>query len=199
METTVRMFETAEGALPAQVVDADELPVAENPEVGQIVAVYSRGRYRAVKVTKVGPKRLQVTYTTEGARDTAIKIAQINRTASVDREIAHGLELAADYRQKADAIDAGEIGPDDRDAGCIVGYRATAEEREAKIAQWRAEYPAQLREWADAYEAKSAGSEWAEGAYRSAAEFDGKPFEQRVVEHTHTTTKSVKREEVYAL
>lgn len=208
MKTTeIPTVATTEGTLPVYTFAREHgLPVATDPQVGDIVAVFSRGRYRAVKVAKVGPKRLTVVYTTQGALDTAAEIAQISYTAQHDANKANYDAIATRYRAEADMIEALNIevtehypvGDDRRWTPVVnlpVEYKRLAREdlnprsdRETIIRD-----PATLREWADA------PSRYTDEARAEAQAQDSVPYATRMINATHVTTKSVKREDVYAI
>jgi hypothetical protein len=198
--SSITTYETIEGVLPAQVLDAENLPAVDTLYEGMTIAFHSRGRYRAAKVTKIGPKRVTAIYTTEGAHTDAIKIAGINRVAVVRGRQRHDLDLAVEYRAKADAIDAGQVDPDTKGSGAVLVFLKSEDERAEKIAEWRATYPTQLREWAESMEtANDEDGETFKQRLAQAEAEDAVPFAQRVIEATNITSKTVKRDEVFAV
>lgn len=83
--------------LPATAVPEDRMtaePITEIAE-GDLVVVFSRGTYRLAKVTKLGPKRITVIYTTQGAWTEAQKIADHLRSLS-DESIEHRFDYLRD-------------------------------------------------------------------------------------------------------
>lgn len=200
--TTIPTFPTTEGDLPAFVFPADhDLPIAETVEVGQIVAFFSRGRYRAAKVVKVTAKRVTAIYTTQGARDDAEKIAQIDYTARAQANVEHARRNAERYRAWAALIESGKLAPSEGFVP-IASLPAEAQALEAQESSRNASrttivWPAaKYIGWAEACEATVAA---APTTLAKAAEQDAMPFADRVREATYVTTKSVKRGEVFAV
>lgn len=179
MNALIQTYETPEGVLPAQVVDAENLPVVDTLYEGMTVAFYSRGRYRAAKVVKIGPKRVTAIYTTEGALKTAEKIASISEVRRVRVEQQQQQTYAAEYRATAEQIRTGQPQAEARHA------RFDAEQYD----EWAASSEAAADETTPEFQAKLAAAE---------AE-DAKPFAQRVVEHMAVTSKAVKRDEVFSI
>lgn len=203
MSTTlmsITEYETSEGLLPAFVLPKGHaLDVAADPQVGDLVAIYSRGRHRAARVTRRGPKRVTVAYTTEGARTDAERIAAINYEVRVRGEAARAREAAADYAQRADAIDAGTVDPEERNSGCHL-YGLVGQDRAAAVAAWRQTYPTRLREWAA--DSAARGDEFGEIFLDRLAEArrqDSIVAKQRIIDATHVTSKSVPLAEVFAV
>ena len=136
--TELELFDTS---IPCSDDTRSFEPVPELIEIGDLVAIYSRGRERVARVTKVGPKRVTAEYTTRGAVDEAQRIAggfSISR-AQADIE---GYEARAD---EYEALAAGR--PDDEwieqgaysritAAGLrkhVTSYRRSAARRRAEI------------------------------------------------------------------
>lgn len=86
------MFETTQ--LPAARVDEarfnELLPVPADTEVGDLVVVYSRGSYRLALVEKLGPKRISVVYTTEGALKESGKVYAMYTTPGYTEQMVAG-------------------------------------------------------------------------------------------------------------
>jgi hypothetical protein len=194
--TTLPTIETTEGPLPAFVFPAGhELPVAENVQVGDIVATYTRGRYRAVQVTKVGPKRATVVYTTEGAHAEALRIADIDYTAQSLSAADSARRNADRYARWAELLESGVLEASDGFvpiASLPAEAQALARTDGMNAAQTTIVYPTeQWREWeADSRERAEAYGEG--GAhYLEAVTKDAVPVAERIVNATHVTTKSV--------
>src|SRR4051812_8047459 len=83
--------------LPAQAVPESALgSKVSDPQVGDVVVVYSRGANRMAQVTKVGPKRVEVVYTTKGAWDQAQKIYENYMTPGyVEQQASYAAKSAA--------------------------------------------------------------------------------------------------------
>lgn len=188
-------------ALPATVIDAataEALPVHENPAVGDTVVTHTRGRYRLARVTKVGPKRVAVEYTTAGAWTEAAKAGSYSRVERIHASNAHSAKLAARYRLMADLIDRLGITPtEDRKPSFVALSSLPAEYAKLDAANgtngarttivWK---PETLREWADAADAAVVDNT---AKLEEAAAYDAKPLAERIAEHVHVTTKSVPR------
>jgi hypothetical protein len=161
--------------LPARFLDEGEYgstPLAlEDIEVGQHVAVHSRGKVREVRVSKIGRKNVTIEYVTQGGIKEAHKIAEMDNVARVRRQIASDLDTAAEYHEQADAISAGRV---------QAPPYADAE---------------QYRRWADDLTDES---KHAERLAKAEAE-DAVPYEQRVVNATSVTGKTVPATSVFPL
>lgn len=192
--------------LPVAVIDADvaqSLPVEPDPTEGQLVIIFSRGRYRLARVTKVGPKRVTAEYTTPGAINTAYEIASTNREALAYRSIASLERIIARYTRMAELIDT---------LGIEITDNRPVGEKFVPLASLPAEYAkldaesgtngsrstivrssADLRKWADNAR-QSIESEQAK--LDSAKAYDALPLNERAAKHVHMTTKTVGREQV---
>jgi hypothetical protein len=189
-------------ALPATVIDTDTaeaLPVHENPAVGDTVVTHTRGRYRLARVTKVGPKRVAVEYTTAGAWDTAAKAGSYSRVERIHADNKRAADLAKNYRDTADVIERLNIEPtDDKPLAekwvpimsLPLEYRKLERYPYRSNAEIIVYSPKQLREWADDCDARIIA---ATAALEEAAAYDAKPLADRIAEHVHVTTKSVPR------
>lgn len=165
--------------LPATAVPETALTAepVEDPKVGDLVVIYSRGANRLAEVTKVGPKRVEVVYTTKGAWDTAIKThAGLTSAAYLTGwERSYTKTFGSNYDfavRESDPATAKYTGPDGH-----VKYRAKveAETRDEYVARHVAEHRADR-------EAKAA-----------------RAHEIGVKGHVHVTTKSVPRDKVFGL
>jgi hypothetical protein len=207
-QTEIPTFPTTEGDLPAFVFPADhELPVAETVEPGRVVAIYSRGRYRAARVVKVGPKRAQVRYTTVGAREAAETVASIDRVAQVKAARRYDAATRERYLAWAETIErlafeptAGRPGYDAFVPISSLPVELQELERQSgsrNAARTTIVYsPAQYREWAAAL----AGSAERDPERLAAAAVEmARPAAERIADATHVTTKSVALGEVYAV
>lgn len=194
--------------LPIGRISADDfeaMTVPADPKVGDVVYTHSRGSYRKVRVAKVGPKRLTVEYTTDGAIKTAESIAEQSRLAAAKRDFAHAVKTAARYRKMANVMEAHGMEPTNERDGwdafvkldtLPAEFAALDSESGTNAARSTVVYPAaQYREWADNQDARATKYE---ASFADAAEYDALPFATKVAQHVHMTTKNVKREDVRA-
>lgn len=207
MSATIPTVKTAEGEFPSFYYsrgrEPSDLQVAENPQVGDLVLTHSRGNYRAVKVIKVGPKRVQVAYTTEGAVTEAQRIAEVNHVALFERNRAHALQVADRYERQAKLIEdlsievtEGRKYPEDP----FVPLASLPREYALLDAEGGTNYarstivhsPEQLRAWA-----QSNRESYGEDKRAAAEAKDAVPFLERFEQAIHVTTKSVPREKVF--
>lgn len=184
--TSIPTVQTANGELPVFVFPVDhELPVAEQVEVGDTIAFFSRGRFRAAKVVKVTAKRVTAEYTTQGAYDEAVKAAQFSHEGYLLRQAAHSRKMATEHLATADLIESGR--PVDRHVARSIERHGVG-------------YAAMLREWArNADAAGDQASPEFQAKLAEARAQDAVPFEQRVIEATHVTSKNVSRGDVFAV
>ena len=92
--------------LPCTVVAESDLgPKVESPEVGQLVVIHGRSRYRVARVVKVGPKRLTAQFTTPSAVELAWKLGAQSHVAQLTGEAAYQRKNADRYERIAELIE----------------------------------------------------------------------------------------------
>ena len=197
---------TAITDLPVAVYDPASLgePLTE-VAVGDTVVAYVRGRYRAARITKLGPKRATVECTTPTAIDEAWKIAAYSHEARALGEIKRGNESADRYERQAEMIE--RLGIE------VTEGRRYPDTAFVPLASLPAEYvaldglrnaaqttivhsPEQLRRWAAS---AREGAARAEASLDDARAYDARPLAERAAEHVNMTTKSVQRAELYPI
>ena len=91
------MFDITE--LPAQRLSPEqvsELPALTDPQVGDVVGIYSRGAWRVAVIEKVGKTNITARYTTEGAWKTAQKIHEgQSNPARIEQAARYAATMAA--------------------------------------------------------------------------------------------------------
>lgn len=175
--------------LPAQAVPVEAMsdePV-EDPQVGDLVVVYSRGSNRLAQVTKLGPKRVEVVYTTKGAWGTAQKIHEaLSAPGYVQRHVEWMRRNAASNYDHY----VRESNPETAVYAVKSGYKS-----EEKAAEERAEAAAKVEGLTkEQYVEQEAEKE----RVREQANHD-EAVEKGVPGFVHVTTKSVPRTHVFAL
>jgi hypothetical protein len=126
-------------AVPEGAITAE--PLSEIA-VGDLVVTYSRGTDRLAEVTKVGPKRIEVIYTTKGAWDEAARIAGMYLTGGyAEGRERYERDAAGDtydyYKSEGDAATAkhsvaSKIRTEETAAAERAKYRATSRARRAR-------------------------------------------------------------------
>jgi hypothetical protein len=190
--------------LPVAVYDPASLgePLTE-VAVGDTVVAHVRGRYRAARVTKLGPKRATVECTTPTAIDEAWKIAAYSREQRNRGERTHQLANAERYERDAEWAERFGIAPANGDSEFValadlpaeyVALAADAHDRRTgrmfvvTVEQWR--------EWAAS--ARSAAAK-CDDTLDEARAYDARPLAEKAAEHVNMTTKSVLRAELYPI
>lgn len=190
--------------LPATVVSAEDfaaLTPATDPAIGDSVVIYSRGRYRVARVTKVGPKRVTAEYTTPSAIARAFEVASISEVASTTARIANNRKQAQRYRALADMIDRLGIKPTEDTADSFVPlaslpaeYAKLDAETGSNLARttivWK---PETLRRWADNHDADTLKADAGMDAARA---HDARPLRDKARDAVVMTTKAVPRDAV---
>lgn len=105
---------------------------ADQYVVGEVVAVYSRGTWRNAIVEKVGPKRVNVVYTTEGAVATSIE--HYDRYQALDINAAAVRDGVTDGRNY------------DYYAAVVSGEKRNAYTTEAEVTRYASYIEGQTRE-----------------------------------------------------
>jgi hypothetical protein len=196
---------TAITDLPAAVVaSADLTDKVESPEVGQLVVIYSRGRNRVARVTKVGPKRVTAEYTTPSAVKQAWELAAISHEARLMRDAASSRKMAERYEAEATIVERLGLATDHLDgddkwvvwAELPAEYRAVADQPNnysQRTIVWTAE---QLRQWATDARNRADRDEAKLDAARA---HDALPLAEKAATYVQMTTKAVSRDAVWAV
>jgi hypothetical protein len=110
--------------------DLDVLPRPSSVELGQLVWTQGTGRLRRGVVTGVGPKRVEVAYTTasSGGRIYRTKLGLAQLRVDAERRPAPAVEVEAPHYcepcelagQRVEAVDLRELGGDLREAVCAA-------------------------------------------------------------------------------
>lgn len=174
--------------LPATQIDPSQMTAEPLSEinVGDLVAVHSRGSYRLAQVTKVGPKRVEVIYTTQGAWNDAIKIHTNYTSPGFTKLTLRDLATEGknyDFRVR-------EMNPETAVYNKVDQY-TTQEQVDKKTAMYAAEIAGRTKEQ---YLADLLAAAIADRTARRDEAVAGGP-----TQYVHVTTKSCKREDVFGL
>lgn len=175
--------------LPATQIDPNNMtaePLSEI-EVGQIVATYSRGSWRVAQVTKVGPKRVEVIYTTQGAWKEAQRIYEHETSPSY---VSYSAEAAKTEAKNYDFM-LQEINPATAVYNVVSPTQYTPEQVAAKTAKYVAEIAGRTKEQYLA-DIKAASLERKQRTQEKA-------LAGGVTQFVHVTTKNAKRSDIFGI
>lgn len=171
--------------LPATRVDPALLEPLTEVEVGDVVVMHSRNAYRLARVMEVGPKRVMIAYTTEGAWAEARK--------HLESALAPGRMAAALAGVRKAAATNYAFYVSESDAATARFSVASDYKSEEKAAADRAKYAARVKgETSEEYVARKVAETTAQ-VEASIAEAN----EKGIAAYLTVTTKSVPRKDLF--